>query len=53
MKSNMVKGRAWVFGDDVDTDLIYHNKYLAITDPKEMPKYAFEYTRARKTLPKR
>lgn len=43
MKSNMVKGRAWVFGDDVDTDLIYHNKYLAITDPKEMPKYAFEY----------
>lgn len=22
-------GRAWVFGNDVDTDLIYHNKYLA------------------------
>lgn len=36
-------GRAWVFGDDVDTDLIYHNKYLAETDPKEMPQYAFEY----------
>ena len=36
-------GRAWVFTDDVDTDLIYHNKYLAETDPKEMPQYAFEY----------
>ena len=35
--------RAWVFGDDVDTDLIYHNKYLAETDPKSMPQYAFEY----------
>jgi 3-isopropylmalate dehydratase small subunit len=38
-----IKGRAWVFGDDVDTDLIYHNKYLAETDPHKMPQYAFEY----------
>lgn len=38
-----IRGRAWVFGDDVDTDLIYHNKYLAETDPKNMPQYAFEY----------
>ena len=36
-------GRAWVFGDDVDTDLIYHNKYLAETNPSQMPQYAFEY----------
>ena len=36
-------GRAWVFADDVDTDLIYHNKYLAETDPKQMPQYSFEY----------
>ena len=43
MGSSLIKGRAWVFGDDVDTDLIYHNKYLAVTDPAEMPKYAFEY----------
>jgi 3-isopropylmalate dehydratase small subunit len=41
--SEVLKGRAWVFGDDVDTDLIYHNKYLAETDPKNMPQYAFEY----------
>ena len=39
----ILKGRAWVFSDDVDTDLIYHNKYLAETDPKNMPQYAFEY----------
>ena len=38
-----IHARAWVFGDDVDTDLIYHNKYLAETDPKNMPQYAFEY----------
>ncbi len=36
-------GKVWVFGDDVDTDLIFHNKYLAETDPKKMPQYAFEY----------
>ncbi|GHV29375.1 3-isopropylmalate dehydratase small subunit [Synergistales bacterium] len=41
--SEVLKGRAWVFGDDVDTDLIYHNKYLAETDPKNMPQYSFEY----------
>lgn len=41
--SDVLKGRAWVFNDDVDTDLIYHNKYLAETDPKKMPQYAFEY----------
>ncbi|MTI56597.1 3-isopropylmalate dehydratase [Geosporobacter ferrireducens] len=40
---NVLRGRAWVFEDDVDTDLIYHNKYLAETDPKKMPQYAFEY----------
>ena len=36
-------GRAFVFGDDVDTDLIYHNTYLAETDPAQMPQYSFEY----------
>lgn len=41
--SKILKGRAWVFGDDVDTDLIYHNKYLAETDPEKMPQYSFEY----------
>lgn len=42
-KMSILRGRAWVFGDDVDTDLIYHNKYLAETDPENMPRHAFEY----------
>lgn len=43
MEKTILKGKAWVFGDDVDTDLIYHNKYLAETDPENMPQYSFEY----------
>ena len=37
-----IKGRIWVIEkegkliDDIDTDMIYHNKYLHITDKKEM-----------------
>ncbi len=40
-------GKAWilrdaqgVFLDDVDTDQIYHNAHLAVTDPQEMGRYA-------------
>ena len=43
MSDAILRGKAWVFGDDVDTDLIYHNKYLAETDPKKMAQYSFEY----------
>jgi 3-isopropylmalate/(R)-2-methylmalate dehydratase small subunit len=49
---NILEGRAWVFGDDVDTDLIYHNKYLAETDPGNMPQYAFEYYPGRENFSK-
>ena len=45
-------GQAWVFDDNVDTDLIYHNKYLAETDPKQMPQYAFEYYPGRENFAK-
>jgi 3-isopropylmalate/(R)-2-methylmalate dehydratase small subunit len=48
----ILEGRAWVFGDDVDTDLIFHNKYLAETDPKNMPQYAFEYYPGRENFAK-
>lgn len=35
-------GRAWlIFQDDIDTDMIYHNRHLAITDILEMRKHAF------------
>lgn len=40
------QGRVWVLRDqhglidDIDTDQIYHNSYLAVTDMSEMGKYA-------------
>lgn len=38
-----VKGRAWVIDrDDVDTDMIFHNRYLQITDPEQMGQYIFD-----------
>lgn len=42
------KGRVWVLLrngkliDDIDTDMIFHNKYLAITEIAEMGQYAFD-----------
>ena len=41
--SFVFKGRAWVVGDDIDTDMIYHGSYLPLTDPQEMAKHALEY----------
>lgn len=37
-----IKGRAWKFGDDVNTDLIIPGKYLELTDPMEMARHAME-----------
>jgi 3-isopropylmalate/(R)-2-methylmalate dehydratase small subunit len=34
------KGRAWLFGDEIDTDQIYPGKYLPLTDKEEMGKVA-------------
>jgi 3-isopropylmalate dehydratase small subunit len=37
------KGKAWVINeDDIDTDMIFHNKYLTITDIEEMGQYTFD-----------
>jgi len=38
-----IKGKAWVVGDDIDTDQIYHGQYLPLTDPKEMARHAMEF----------
>lgn len=36
-------GKTWVIShDNIDTDMIYHNRYLTITDIKEMGQYTFE-----------
>jgi 3-isopropylmalate dehydratase small subunit len=37
------KGRVWIIRkDNIDTDMIYHNRYLTITDIAEMGKYTFD-----------
>jgi 3-isopropylmalate/(R)-2-methylmalate dehydratase small subunit len=35
-------GRAWKFGDDIDTDAIIPGRYLVINDPQELAKHLFE-----------
>ncbi|MBN1154899.1 3-isopropylmalate dehydratase large subunit [candidate division KSB1 bacterium] len=38
-----IKGRVWVINkDNIDTDMIYHNRYLAITDINQMGQYTFD-----------
>ncbi len=46
-KETRVKGRIWVLTDpegklydDIDTDMIFHNRYLHITDVAQMGQYA-------------
>jgi 3-isopropylmalate/(R)-2-methylmalate dehydratase large subunit len=42
-KPTTVEGRVWYIPmDDIDTDMIFHNRYLAITDINEMGQYAFD-----------
>jgi 3-isopropylmalate/(R)-2-methylmalate dehydratase small subunit len=49
MKETRVKGRIWVLTtpagelyDDIDTDMIFHNRYLHITDVGQMGQYALD-----------
>ena len=42
-KSSVIEGRIWLIPkDNIDTDMIFHNRYLAITDIKEMGQYTFD-----------
>lgn len=38
-------GRAWKFGDDIDTDAIIPGRYLVINDPRELAAHLFEGVR--------
>ena len=49
MKKTRIKGRVWVLTDpqgelydDIDTDMIFHNRYLHITDVDQMGQYALD-----------
>jgi len=38
-----IEGKIWlVMRDNIDTDMIFHNRYIAITNLKEMGKYTFD-----------
>src|SRR3989339_672643 len=37
-----MKGKAWKFGNNIDTDLIIPARYLNTSDPAELAKYAME-----------
>ncbi len=37
-----IKGRVWIFGDDVDTDAIIPARYLNTSDPLELAKHCME-----------
>ncbi|MCI4364826.1 MAG: 3-isopropylmalate dehydratase [Thermoplasmata archaeon] len=39
---DVIEGRVWVLGADVDTDGIISGKYLTIIDPNELKKHVFE-----------
>jgi len=42
-KNTVVEGRVWIIPkDDIDTDMIFHNRYLTITDIREMGQYTFD-----------
>lgn len=42
-KKPVLEGRIWIIKkDNIDTDMIFHNRYLAITDIKEMGQYTFD-----------
>ncbi|MEA2008780.1 MAG: 3-isopropylmalate dehydratase [Chloroflexota bacterium] len=40
---NIISGRVWKYGDNINTDVIFPGKYTyTVSDPKEMPQYALE-----------
>ncbi len=42
---DQIRGKAWIFGDDIDTDAIIPGKYLTINKPDELARHAFEGVR--------
>jgi 3-isopropylmalate dehydratase small subunit len=53
-KPTVIKGRVWLIDrDNIDTDMIFHNRYLAITEISEMGQYAFDNLEGYKDFAKR
>lgn len=54
LKKMKIKGRVWVIKkDNIDTDMIFHNKHLAITKIEEMGQFAFGNLKGYEDFPKR
>jgi 3-isopropylmalate/(R)-2-methylmalate dehydratase small subunit len=45
LELSILAGRAWKFGDDIDTDAIIPGRYLVINDPLELAEHLFEGVR--------
>jgi 3-isopropylmalate/(R)-2-methylmalate dehydratase small subunit len=45
LELSILAGRAWKFGDDIDTDAIIPGRYLVINDPRELAEHLFEGVR--------
>jgi 3-isopropylmalate/(R)-2-methylmalate dehydratase large subunit len=42
-KSRTIEGRVWYIPvDNIDTDMIFHNRYITITDIEQMGQYTFD-----------
>ncbi len=42
-KPDVIEGRIWLIKrNNIDTDMIFHNRYIAITNLKEMGQYTFD-----------
>ncbi len=41
-KPTVLKGKVWLVNEsNIDTDMIFHNRHLAVTDPEQMGQFAF------------
>jgi 3-isopropylmalate dehydratase small subunit len=51
-ESLIIKGRTWVIPvDNIDTDMIYHNRYLSVTETGEMGQFTFKNLRGFEEFP--
>jgi 3-isopropylmalate/(R)-2-methylmalate dehydratase large subunit len=42
-RNDILEGRVWIIKkDNIDTDMIFHNRYLSITDLRDMGQYTFD-----------
>jgi homoaconitate hydratase family protein/3-isopropylmalate dehydratase small subunit len=54
IRKSVIEGRVWLIQkDNIDTDMIFHNRYLAITELKEMGQYTFDNLKGFEDFPKK